>query len=148
MSNCRRCCQVNNRCAACGVKSSLGSLFDNVSLDIAFHPSGDTLLATFSGFSESPLYRSVNGGLSWTPFGEGLPHIPTNCVIYDPYESRHVYLGNDLGVFFSEDGGQQWEPFNSGLPEATLIMDLAVSLPNYSIRAATHGHGVYEHEPQ
>lgn len=112
--------------------------------DIAFHPSGDTLLATFSGFSEHPLYRSVNGGLSWTAFGEGLPHIPTNCVIYDPYESSHVYLGNDLGVFFSDDGGQQWVPFNTGLPEATIVMDLAVSLPNYSIRAATHGHGVYE----
>ena len=103
-------------------------------------------MATFSGFSENPLYRSVNGGLSWTPFGEGLPHIPTNCVIYDPYESSHVYLGNDLGVFFSDDGGQQWVPFTTGLPEATLVMDLAVSLPNYSIRAATHGHGVYESE--
>ena len=35
-------------------------------------------------------------------------------------------------AFFSDDGGQQWVPFTTGLPEATLVMDLAVSLPNYS----------------
>ena len=114
--------------------------------DIAFHPLGDTLLATFSGFSDNPLYRSINGGLTWSPFGAGLPPIPTNCVTYDPYESRHVYLGNDLGVFFSDDGGMNWTPFTTGLPEATIVMDLAISLPAYAIRAATHGHGVYESE--
>ncbi len=112
--------------------------------DLTFHPLGDTLLATFSGFAPQNLYRSVNSGLTWAPWGVGLPAVPISCVVYDPYESRHVYAGTDLGVYFSADGGASWEVFSNGLPEGTLVMDLAISLPDQTIRAATHGLGVYE----
>ncbi len=114
--------------------------------DLAFHPFGDTLLATFGGFSPQNLYRSVNGGLSWSPWGSGLPGVPISCVVYDPYESRHVYAGTDLGVYFSADGGSTWDVFSNGLPAGTLVMDLSISLPKQTIRAATHGLGVYESE--
>ncbi|MCF8238311.1 MAG: hypothetical protein K9I85_09165 [Saprospiraceae bacterium] len=112
--------------------------------DIAFHPLGDTLLATFGGFAPQNLYRSVNGGTSWSPWGMGLPEVPISCVVYDPYESRHVYAGTDLGVYFSADGGATWDVFSNGLPDGTLVMDLSISLPKQTIRAATHGLGVYE----
>ncbi|MBK7342530.1 MAG: hypothetical protein IPJ06_05140 [Saprospiraceae bacterium] len=114
--------------------------------DVAFHPLGSTLLATFSGFSTQNVYRSLNGGLSWAPWGSGLPGVPVNCIVFDPYESSHVYAGTDLGVYFSDNGGSTWTSFTSGLPSAALIMDLAISLPNKTIRAATHGLGAYESE--
>ena len=114
--------------------------------DVAFHPLGDTLLAGFSDYSIMNIYRSVNGGMNWSPWGSGLPGIPVNSIVYDPYESRHVYAGTDLGVYFSDNGGATWAQFSAGLPQATLVMDLAISLPNKTIRAATHGLGAYESE--
>lgn len=112
---------------------------------VAFHPSqSDTVMATFSGFGGPHLYRSVNGGLQWSPWGQGLPDLPANVVVFDPFQPRHLYLGNDLGVYVSEDGGANWFPFGEGLPEACMVMDLSVSKAGKSIRAATHGLGAYE----
>jgi hypothetical protein len=111
----------------------------------AFHPmSSDTVMATFSGFGGPHLYRSVNGGLHWQPWGQGLPDLPTNVVVFDPFQPRHLYLGNDLGVWFSEDGGAYWSPFGQGLPEACMVMDLSIAKAGKVIRAATHGLGAYE----
>jgi hypothetical protein len=111
---------------------------------VTFHPfSADTLLATFGGYGHPHLYRSVDGGLSWTPWGAGLPDLPANTVIYDPSDPQHVYLGNDLSVWYSADGGVSWEWWGDGLPEACLVMDLSISRPAHELWVATHGNGVY-----
>lgn len=112
---------------------------------VAFHPYlSDILLATFGGFGGPHLYRSVNGGLTWIPWGSGLPDVPVNAVVFDPYAPEQVYLGNDLGVWFSEDGGVSWSPYGQGLPEAAMVFDLSVSMAKKTLRAATHGSGVFE----
>jgi hypothetical protein len=62
----------------------------------------------------------------------------------DPANYRHLYVGNDLGVFVSADYGETWVPWKEDMPTAALIMDLSISLSNRRIRAVTHGNGVYE----
>lgn len=112
---------------------------------LTIHPQTPAImLATFGGFGAPPLYRSDNGGISWLPWGNGLPPIPANSVVFDPFEPTHVYLGNDLGVYVSTDEGANWSPFSKGLPDACLVMDLAVSRPKKVLRAATHGAGAWE----
>lgn len=112
---------------------------------VAFHPYlSDIVLATFGGFGGPHLYRSVDGGLNWIPWGSGLPDLPANAVAFDPFAPDHLYLGNDLGVWFSEDGGVSWVPYGQGLPEAAMVFDLSVSIAKKTLRAATHGSGVFE----
>ena len=112
---------------------------------VVFHPYlSDIVLATFGGFGGPHLYRSVNGGLTWVPWGSGLPDLPANAVAFDPFAPEQVYLGNDLGVWFSEDGGLSWVPYGQGLPEAAMVFDLSVSTAKKTLRAATHGSGVFE----
>ena len=55
-----------------------------------------------------------------------------------------MYIGNDLGIYFSEDGGQHFTAMMEGLPEAIYAMNLSYSKANRKIRVATHGSGVYE----
>ena len=118
---------------------------DRYATDLVFHPvSGDTLLATYSGFTGNPVFRSIDGGWSWQAWGTGLPDIPTNCLVFDPFRPRDLYVGNDLGVYYSADGGANWSPFDNGLPGATMVLDLSVSLPKKTVRAATHGLGAFE----
>jgi photosystem II stability/assembly factor-like uncharacterized protein len=119
---------------------------NRVFTDIAFAPNDtNVVLATVSGFGTEHVYKSSDGGFSWQPFGAGLPDIPTNTVVFDPIYPNFVYVGNDLGVYFSTNAGLTWGPLsNSGLPEACIVMHLSLSPKNRKLRAATHGNGVYE----
>jgi len=99
-----------------------------------------------SGFGTSHLFKSVDRGASWNDIGSDLPDIPTSAVIVDPEIPDHVFVGNDLGVYFSMNAGSTWAMVPGGLPEAVIVKDLSISTVNRKLRAATHGNGVYEIE--
>ncbi len=100
----------------------------------------------FSGFATDHVYKTINGGNNWISINGDLPDVPTNTIFIDPANNEHIYVGNDLGVYFSENGGDTWETFCNELPEATLVMDLDISLANRKLRIATHGHGIYQRD--
>ena len=113
--------------------------------DIVFHPEDDsTIYVVFSGFGSAHLFRTTNNGRNWTPLDEGLPDIPHQSLLIDPENPGHLYIGNDLGVYFSEDGGNFWQPLTEGLPEAVFAIHLSLSPANRKIRVATHGNGVWQ----
>lgn len=121
------------------------NLPDRYPVDIVACPGDpDMAYVVFSGFGTSHLFRTRNGGSSWEDIGNGLPDIPTSALAVDGFNQNYLYLGNDFGVWFSPDGGDTWEPFSEGMPTAALVMDLSVSMENATIRAVTHGLGVWE----
>ncbi|MFC1530274.1 FlgD immunoglobulin-like domain containing protein, partial [Gemmatimonadota bacterium] len=123
-----------------------GNLPDRYPMDIVTaHWDHDVAFVTLSGFGTPHLYRTTDGGASWDSLGVGqLPDIPTSAFVIDPYDRDHFYLGTDFGVWFSPDAGVTWEPFATGMPTAAQILDLSISPVNWSIRAVTHGTGVWE----
>ncbi len=122
-----------------------GVLPDRYLVDIAVDPTDASVVyVTASGFGTPHLYTTTNAGMTWSDIGNGLPDVPTSAVTVDPYNTNHIYLGNDLGVFVSTNRGNSWIPFSEGLFDATMIMDLSVSRMNRSLRAVTHGNGVFE----
>jgi len=123
-----------------------GTLPDRYPGDLFVDTNDDaTVYLTLSGFGTSHVFRSRNSGAGWTDIDGGrLPDVPTSAVVVDPDFPEHVYVGNDLGVYFSRDGGAHWEQLHRGLPEAVLVLDLNVSPVNRKLRAFTHGLGVYE----
>jgi photosystem II stability/assembly factor-like uncharacterized protein len=126
--------------------SQVSGLPNRIFTDIVYAPKDTNIaLATVAGFGTSHVYRTTNAGLTWQPFGVGLPDVPTNTALFDPLDSSIVYVGNDLGVYFSTNAGLNWGPLsNQGLPEACIVMHLSLSPKNRKLRAATHGNGVYE----
>jgi photosystem II stability/assembly factor-like uncharacterized protein len=85
-------------------------------------PSGDVLgLALSSFFAMDPVlfaglagpgvYRSSDGGTTWTPSGlEG--HTVSDLLWLGPF----LYAASDQGVFRSEDAGKTWTSLTKGLP--------------------------------
>jgi hypothetical protein len=85
------------------------------------------------GASPQGLFRSEDGGNTWTPVTgwNDHPMWETWCewpeentpdgsmlhsVIVDPRDARHLYLGlSGGGVFESTDGGSDWAPLNQGV---------------------------------
>jgi len=125
-----------------------GTLPDRFPGDLAVDPNDEaTVYLAMSGFGTSHLFRSTDYGATWQDLDAGrLPDVPATAVAIDPDLPTHLYVGNDLGVYFTADLGSNWVQLDEGLPEAVLIGDLSVSPLNHKLRVATHGQGVYERD--
>jgi photosystem II stability/assembly factor-like uncharacterized protein len=122
-----------------------GSLPDRYPDDIAVDPVNSKIVYTvFSGFGTSHLFKSTDAGNSWIDIGSSLPDVPSSAIVIDPNNTSNLFLGNDLGVYFSPDAGQTWFEYINGLPQASMILDLSIVRSSNRIRAVTHGNGVYE----
>lgn len=119
------------------------SYFENHVSDIAVHPTNDERVwATYSGFGNGhKIYKSEDGGDSWTNITANLPDVPTNCVtFYEPNET--LFIGTDLGVWYRDSSMTNWELFNQGLPHV-IINELEIQHNANKLYAATYGRGVW-----
>jgi photosystem II stability/assembly factor-like uncharacterized protein len=53
------------------------------------------------------LYRTTNGGSSWTEVGYSV-HVDHHALFISPVDPTRVYLGCDGGVYLSSNGGTVW----------------------------------------
>ncbi|MDZ4707368.1 MAG: T9SS type A sorting domain-containing protein [Saprospiraceae bacterium] len=115
-------------------------------MDIAIDPlNANIVYIVFSGFGiGSHLLKSMDGGQTWHVKENGLPNVPTNCIAINPNKREEIYLGNDLGVFYSSNAGERWEKYMDGLPNVVMAMSLSISPKTETLKLATHGNGVYE----
>jgi hypothetical protein len=110
-----------------------------------------------ASFPTSHVWKTTNGGASWTDFSGNLPDAPVNAVVIDPAKTGfpgRVYVGTDVGVFWSFTAAPNWEELgpapNSGqagyLPNvAVTALGIFVSSNSAKLmRASTYGRGVWE----
>jgi hypothetical protein len=117
----------------------------NVS-DIAIDPKDLTrAFVTRSVFPAPHLLRSTSGS-DWEAIGEGLPTLPANTVIVDPFDSERVFVGTDIGVYESTDGGDTFAPMMTGMPLGMVVTDLEISADPHVLVAATYGRGAWKIE--
>jgi MYXO-CTERM domain-containing protein len=125
-----------------GLPTRYGS---GIALDAA-DPS--TLYASFSGFSEATpttpghVFRSTDGGTSWTGLEPGGVDIPVNSLVAHPTSSGVLFVGTDLGVLASYDSGKTWSPPATGLP-TTAVHWLGYHAASSQLVAATYGRSAW-----
>ncbi|NNE29737.1 MAG: T9SS type A sorting domain-containing protein [Saprospiraceae bacterium] len=124
-----------------------GNLPDRYINDLTVDPNGpSTTFAVMGGFGSGHVFRTTGHNGVWVDLTGDLPDVPTSAVIVDPLNSDHIYVGNDLGVYFSSDGGQTWEDFNDGISDGCLIMDLKIHESDRLLYVGSHGKGAYKRE--
>ena len=98
----------------------------------------------FSGYAAGQkLYFSSDGGSSWENASDNLPNLPINAVLKEPNPGTGLYVGTDVGVYYSNPTLQDWVPYMEGLPNV-VVNDLALVPGTQRLRAATFGRGVWE----
>jgi subtilisin-like proprotein convertase family protein len=80
---------------------------------------------------------------TWTMASSGIPDIPVSAFVVDPRNSNNLFAGTDIGVFNSTDGGATWNPYGTGFPRVA-VFELALHAPTGTLRAVTHGRGLWE----
>ena len=71
------------------------------------------------------------------------PTPPANTVVYEPGTNNGLYLGTDMGVFYTNDYFTNWLPYGQGLPNV-VVNELEINLAAGKVRAATFGRGLWE----
>ena len=95
------------------------------------------------GASAQSVYRSSDGGTTWTNMSGDLPSITANAVVADPSSVATYYLATDGGVYRTTNGGTNWAPFDNGIPNVP-IADLTVDSAGKILYAGTFGRGAYK----
>jgi uncharacterized protein (TIGR03437 family) len=108
-----------------------------------------TVYVTFSGFLsgltkfDGYVYRSTDGGATWTNITGNLPNLPVNDIAVDPDLPNTLYIATDAGVMVTTDGGNSWSSLGNGLPRV-VVHSLVMSRKARLLRAGTHGRSVWE----
>lgn len=126
-----------------------GDAFNDFAIDPNNSDIAYVVSASFTGASR--IWRTTDGGATWTSIQGDLPNQPTFTVLLDPGATPSaaddvLYVGNDIGVYRSTnfaDPSPAWSRYGMGMPNV-VVRDLELA-PSLGILAAgTYGRGVWQ----
>ncbi len=99
-----------------------------------------------SAFGGTHLYKTVNGGASWTAVAGPWGNVQTYQMVIDRLPNLGAsggkfYLATEIGVYYSADDGATWQVLGSGMPRVPVV-GLSYSSTLQTLAAATLGRGV------
>ena len=86
------------------------------------------------------IYKTNDGGKSWTKIVNGLPDDPINAVREDPKKKGLLFAASETAVYVSFSDGNNWQSLRLNMP-ATSDRDLIIK--DNDLIVATHGRGFW-----
>lgn len=124
----------------------LTGLISDVCVDTSDAQLG-SIYVCFAGMGDARRVWRFDGTQWQDRSGTGGPNhlldVEHNALVVDPQNAGSVYVGTDIGVWYSNNSGLAWSPLENGLPDAP-VFDLQIHPAQRLLRAALHGRGVYE----
>ena len=115
----------------------------NAMNNIAVDPNNSQRVwVTNAGYTNSHVSYSPDGGTTWYDYTGTLPNLPANCIVYQTGSNDGLYIGTDVGVYYTNANLTDWIPYNTGLPNV-LVTDLKISYNNNKLWAGTFGRGLW-----
>jgi hypothetical protein len=123
-------------------------------LDLAFDPNNVNVI--WAGAASGGIWRSANGGSSWTPMDDQLPTLAIGCVVTHPTNSNIIYIGTGegsfnidavegVGVLKSIDGGATWTQTGLSflLSQGEAVNEMVIDPNNPNVLIAATRDGIY-----
>lgn len=116
---------------------------DAILTDVAVDPKDASVLYVAS---QNGLFKSADGGASWSSPSTLLQDLPVRTVAVSPGDSNHLLAGVQYrGLFISEDGGVIWRQVTAGLEPNGIQRDIVFDPTNPDIvYVADIMSGVYQ----
>lgn len=137
------------------VSDDYGNIWQNITNDlplrwvtrIAVDPANEAIAyVTFSGLkwksAQPHIFRTTNFGQTWIDISGNLPDAPINIAMVDAFHSNLIYVGNDVGCFFSADSGFSWNVLGQGLPIVP-VYSMDIHKATRKLLIGTHGRSMY-----
>jgi photosystem II stability/assembly factor-like uncharacterized protein len=96
------------------------------------------------GFSDGSKIFEYDG-TTWKNISTNLPNVPTNCIIFQKNSPDRLYVGTDVGVFYSDYGHANWEQYGDNVKNI-VFTDLEIQENLKKLRGSTYGRGIWEIE--
>jgi hypothetical protein len=115
--------------------------------DIAISPDNpERVWVTIQGFAQGvKVFRSDDGGATWQNISMNLPNMPANCITCEPNSDNAIYVGTDVGVYYTNDNLSEWIDYSQDLPNV-IIDELEIHPLSGKILTATYGRGMWEND--
>ncbi len=105
----------------------------------------NTAFVTFDGHRTGDLttylYKTTDGGKSWTEITDDNVSGYALSVRQDLVNPQLVFLGTEFGLYISLDGGTTWAPFRNNLPKVG-VRDMVIQAREADLVMGTHGRGI------
>ena len=99
-----------------------------------------------SGYSGPAVYRTLDGGMSWTPMSDGLPSTLAYEIVFESPGSDVLYVATENGPYRYEPSAETWQYI--GGSEAPLTTYWCVeAVPAIDVvRFGTYGRGIWDYD--
>lgn len=116
----------------------------NISYIFVDDSNSNKIWATNSGYSAgNKVFESTDGGNTWTNISKNLPNLPVLTVIKQKGSKDKLWIGNDVGVYFTDSDMSEWIKYDNGLPNV-IVNELEINYKYNQIYAATYGRGIWK----
>lgn len=102
----------------------------------------------YAGTKGDAIYKSYDGGQRWVSQRAGLDDVTITSVVnqfvFDPVDTRRLFVATTMGVFESENEGEQWQKRMDGMKEVLMVVTLTLDQTRPAIMYAGTSGGVYK----
>ncbi|MEZ0326213.1 MAG: hypothetical protein ACAH95_09920 [Fimbriimonas sp.] len=102
----------------------------------------EVVYVCLGGFTADNLWKTIDGGEHWTDISGDLPSVPIRGFTRSPSDPDSLFVGTEIGVFWSYDGGGTWTTSNIA-PANVSVDELKFVAGTSLLVAATHGRGIW-----
>ncbi|MCB0306120.1 MAG: T9SS type A sorting domain-containing protein [Calditrichaeota bacterium] len=88
------------------------------------------------------VFRTADQGQTWSDVSSNLPDSPINAFAIDPANPAHIFVGSDLGAYYSLDEGGTWQYISGDFPMVS-VYDMKVHPVGNYLAIGTHGRSMY-----
>ena len=119
---------------------------------LAIHPTNSNIV--YLGAAQGGVWKTTNGGASWTPLTDNQPALAIGALAIDPVNPDIIYAGTGeptlgldnyygAGILKSSDGGQSWTLLGSNVFGGIAVAEIVINPQNTAvIYAAAAASGV------
>lgn len=138
------------------ISTDYGSSWNDVSASLLYRwvtrvvadPNDENIgYVTFSGLKwkdpHPQVFRTTNQGQSWVDISSNLPNALINAFSVDPLRPHVLFVGTDLGTYYSTDTGQSWHYLNNNLSMVS-VHDMKLHDSEYYLAIGTHARSMYK----